>query len=124
LGSAGKAGTERLLVRYDRVTSGHLGWLRVSTVEVSAPAALKTFVAAKAPGPGWKREGEIEEFQLNGQPAARVAFLGRWVDQDYLCESVAVRKGDKVHLISGSIPAADSAGREQIRQAVATAAWQ
>lgn len=124
LGGTAKAPPERLLVRYDRVASGHLGWLRVSVAEIPATTTLKQFVTTKTPGAGWKREGEVEEFELNGQPAARAAFLGRWGDQQYLCETVAVRKGDQVYVISVSVPPADSAGREQVRQAVASAAWQ
>jgi hypothetical protein len=61
---------------------------------------------------------------LDGLPAARFAVLGRWNDQDYLCETVVVRRGDEVYVISASFPAADRAAREQARQAVASAAWQ
>jgi hypothetical protein len=28
-------------------------------------------------------------------PAARIAFTGRWDDQDYLCETVAFRQGER-----------------------------
>jgi hypothetical protein len=57
-------------------------------------------------------------------PAARIAFVGRWDQQDYLCETTAVRKGEKVYFITASLPASDSKGLEQVRQAVAGATWQ
>jgi hypothetical protein len=60
---------------------------------------------------------------VGGRPAARLAFAGRWGGQDYLCETVAVRKGDQVYLITASFPASDATAREQVRQAVAGATW-
>src|SRR5438309_213963 len=40
LGAAGKSSQERLVVRYDRVTSGSLAWLRVSALELPGTTAL------------------------------------------------------------------------------------
>jgi hypothetical protein len=40
-----------------------------------------------------------------------------------LNESTAVRKGEQVYLFTASFPAADAAAREQVRKAVAGAAW-
>jgi hypothetical protein len=60
----------------------------------------------------------------SGLPAARIAFRGRWYDQDYLCETVAVRRGEKVYLFSAAFPVSDDTGREQVRQAVLRASWQ
>lgn len=117
------AAHERLVARYDRVTSGSLAWLRVTRAGPPASASLKV-LAARMPGAGWKRESEAEEFELGVLPAARAAAVGRWVDQDYRCETVVVRNGDRVYVITGSFPAADGAAREQVRQAVASATWE
>ncbi len=112
--SAG-AEPERLLVRYDRVSAGHLAWLRVSAVDLPATTPLKEQVSLRAPGPNWQREAEPETLEVKGLPAARVAFTGRWGDQDYLNETVAVRQDEKVYFITASFPASDSAARELVQ---------
>jgi hypothetical protein len=122
LGGAGGPRGERLLVRYDRLTAGRLAWLRVSACEAPEGADLATFLAA--PGPAWKRQGQPEGLELAGGKAARMAFAGRYDSQDYLCETVAVRHGGQVYLITASFPAADGEAREQVRRAVAEASWE
>jgi hypothetical protein len=115
---------ERLLVRYDRVLAGHHAWLRVTIADVPSSTPLKACLSTRLPGRAWKRESEEESLEVSGLPASRIAFAGRWHDQDYLCETVAVRKEENVYLISASFPAADATAREQVRQAVAGAVWQ
>jgi len=114
---------ERLLVRYDRISTGHHAWLRVSVADVPSRTTLKACLSTRLPGRGWKRESE-QSLEVSGLPAARNAFVGRWYDQDFLCETVAVRKGEKVYLFSAAFPASDDAAREQVRQAVLRASWQ
>jgi hypothetical protein len=84
---------------------------------------LGACLSAKAPGPTWNRESEVESLQVGGLPAARIAFVGRWNDQEYLSETVAVRKEENVYIITASLPASDGTAREQVRQAIAGAAW-
>jgi hypothetical protein len=114
---------ERILVRYDLTSTGHHAWLRVTVADLPAATPLKAYLSTRLPGPGWKRESEEENLEVSGLPAARMDFVGRWQDHDYLCETVAVRKGEKVYLFSASFPASNSMAREQVRQAVAGAAW-
>jgi hypothetical protein len=120
----GSSVPERLLVRYDRLTAGHLAWLRVTVTDLPSSTPLEGFVAAHSPGANWKREAEAESLEVSGRPAARMAFGGRWNSQDYLSETVAVRQGEQVYLITASFPASDGVAREQVRQAVASATWQ
>jgi hypothetical protein len=115
---------ERFLVRYDRISTGHHAWLRVTVADLSSSTPLKACLSTCLPGRGWKRESEEEGLEVSGLPAARIAFVGRWYDQDYLCETVAVRKGEKVYLFSAAFPASDDTAREQVRQAVLRASWQ
>jgi hypothetical protein len=114
---------ERLLVRYDRISTGQHAWLRVTVGELPSAMSLKACLSSRRPGSGWKLESEADSLEVSGLPAARVAFVGRWSDLDYLCETVAVRKGEKVYLFSASFPASDGTAREQVRQAVAGATW-
>ena len=114
---------ERLLVRYDRLTAGYLAWLRVTLAELSPSTPLKTCVCTRLPRTNWKRESDVETLEVSGLPAARVAFVGRWSNQDYLSETVAVRQEERVYFITASFPASDSIAREQVRHAVASAAW-
>ena len=115
---------ERFLVRYDRTSTGHHAWLRVTVADLPSSMPLKGCLSTRLPGRGWKRESEEEELEVGGLPAARIAFVGRWYDRDYLCETVAVRKGDKTYLFSAAFPASDDTAREQVRQAVLRASWQ
>lgn len=114
---------ERLLVRYDRLTAGNLAWVRVSVADLPASLALKECVTARTPGPNWKRESDAESLEVNGVPASRIAFVGRWNDQDYANETVAIRQGEHVFIFTASFPASDTTAREEVRKAVAKATW-
>jgi hypothetical protein len=85
---------------------------------------LNVCLSTHTPGPDWKQESEEGSLEVSGLPAARVVFVGQWDQQDYVCETVAVRKGENVYFITASWPASDSTVREQVRQAVAGATWQ
>ena len=122
LGSSGAA-SERLLVRYDRLTAGCLAWVRVSVADLPSAQPLPAVLTSHAPGPSWKRAAQIESLEVSGHPAARVACTGVWSKQDYLCETTAVSAGERVYFISASFPAADETAREQVRQAVEHATW-
>ncbi len=115
---------ERFLVRYDRISTGQHAWLRVTVADLPSTTSLKACLSTRLPGRGWKQESEEESLEVSGLPAARIAFAGRWSDQDYLCETFAVRKGEKVYLFSAAFPASDDAEREQVRQSVLHASWQ
>ena len=120
---AGKGPRERLLVQFERVESGNQAWLRVTEADVPASASLESCLTGRAPPGAWKRAGAAERLEVGGQPAERLALTGRHDGQDYLCETTAVRRGDKVYFFTASLPAADGAGREEARQAVAGAFW-
>ncbi len=117
----GAAAGERLLVQYKRLTAGRPAWLRVGAAEAS-PANLAAAASARAPR-GWRAEGKAEALQVGGLPAARQTFVGRWKNQDYLCEVVAVRRGGSVAYVTAAFPAADGEARAQVRGAVAAASW-
>jgi hypothetical protein len=114
---------ERLLVRYDRLTAGRLAWLRVTMTDLPASATLAAHLSGLAPKPTWRHEAEVGKLEVSGWPALRIAFVGRWDNQDYVSETVAVRKGDRVYLLTASFPAEDAEAREQVRVAVAGAVW-
>jgi hypothetical protein len=123
VGTLGRPGPERFLARYDRVVAGGRAWLRVTAADVPESTPLATCLPPQGGIPNWKREGEAESLEVSGLPAARAAWAGRWDNEDYLTETVAVRKAGKVYFISASFPAADAAAREQVRQSVAGAVW-
>jgi hypothetical protein len=101
-----------------------MAWLRVTVADSPSSMPLKGCLSSRTPGPDWKRESEEGSLEVSGLPAARIVFAGRWDQQDYLYETVAVRKGENVYFITASLPASDSAAREEVRQAVAGATWQ
>jgi hypothetical protein len=112
---------EQLLVRYDRLTAGRLAWLRITAADV--PPTTPLTACLSAPAEGWQRQAEVETLEVGGLPAARAAFRGPWEGQEYVNESTTVRKGERVYLFTAGFPAADAAAREQVRKAVAGAAW-
>jgi hypothetical protein len=123
LGVSGRP-SERFLVRYDRISTGHRAWLRVTVAELPSSTPLRACLSTCLPARGWKQESAEDGLEVSGLPSARIAFVGRCYDQDYLCETFAVRKGEKVYLFSASFPASDDTAREQVRQAVLQASWQ
>jgi hypothetical protein len=114
---------ERLLVRYDRPSAGHSSWIWITTAQLADSVSLESLLANRKPRPDWRRQGNVESVEVGGRPAARLAFAGRWSNQDYLCEMVAVRSGEKVYFITTSFPASNDTAREQVRQAVAGITW-
>lgn len=122
---AGPGGTvrEHLLVRYDRLTAGNLAWLRVTVADLPTSTPLMAYLSSRSPGSNWKRESEADGLEVSGLPAARIAFLGRWSNRDYICETVGVRQGERVYIITASFPASDGAAREQVRNSVVDATW-
>ena len=113
---------ERLLVQYYRPISGSQAWLRVTIADLPTPATWKEFLPSKGPGPGWKRESE-DTVEVGGQGAARIAFAGRWNNQEYITETVAVPRGANVYILTASFPASDIAARTEVREAIARASW-
>jgi hypothetical protein len=65
----------------------------------------------------------VETVEVDGLPAARIAFVGRWNDQEYVSETVAVRHEQEMYFITASFPAQDSTAREQVRGSVSGATW-
>jgi hypothetical protein len=123
LGVIGTTSQEQVLVRYDRLTAGRQAWLRVTAADLPASVALKPILSGRAPRSNWRLESEVESLDVGGHPGLRIAFAGRWSDQDYLCEIVAVHKGERVWFITSSFPAADETAREQVRHSVAGVSW-
>jgi hypothetical protein len=119
-----KAGPERLMARYDRLTTGRLAWLRVAVADLPASLSLTACVTSQTPGSQWKRLSDPETLEVGGQPAARIAYKGPWEGQEYVCETVATRKGGRVYFLSAAFPAEDAGACEQVRQTVATAVWE
>jgi hypothetical protein len=123
LGVPAGVGEERLLVRYDRPSSGRSAWIRITAADAPPALSLADCLSARAPGADWRAESKAEDLQVGGQPAARLAFTGRWSEQDYRCEIVAARKGGRTYFIAASFPASDATARAQVRKAIAEAKW-
>lgn len=100
------------------------GFTLIELLVVIANIAVLIGRSTCLPERGWKRESEEDGLEVWGLPAARIAFVGRCYDRDYLCETFAVRKGERVYLFSVAFPASDNTAREQVRQAVLQASWQ
>jgi hypothetical protein len=115
---------EQLLVQYKRLTAEHPAWLRVSVAELPASMSLAACLAARSPGKNWRPEGTMQEIDCQGQPAGRLTFRGHCGKQDFIAETVAVRRGPHVFFLTGTVPADDATARAQVREAVAGAGWE
>lgn len=112
---------ERLLVRYDRLSVDQHAWMRLSVAAVTETMTLEQSLRRRKPGAEWQQTGNVESLQISGKPAARIVWKGKWLKQEYLCESVAVRRGGEVYFLTASFPASEAAIRDQVRQAVGAA---
>lgn len=112
---------ERLLVRYDRLSSGEHAWMRLTIMALPPAIRLEDYLARRKPQADWRRDGEVEPIEVNGKPASRLAWKGRWLRKDYLCEIVAVRRSEAIYFFTASLPSDDTTAREQMRQAIANA---
>lgn len=117
------AAKEQVLVQYKRLTAGRPAWLRVSSMAVDASVSPTTCLSHRNLGREWCVDSQPEGFEVNSRPASRVAYSGEWHKMSYLCEIVAIRCGERVYFFTASIPADDSAARDEVRQAIATATW-
>jgi hypothetical protein len=123
LDSSGKSARERLVVRYDRLTSSQHAWLRVTVIDAAAAQPLQKLAGSRTPASNWKLESSAEALEIGGRPAARAAFVGAWDGAEYICETVAIQYDTSVYLISATFPSADKEAREQVRDAVARVTW-
>jgi hypothetical protein len=123
LGVRGSSEQERILVRYDRLTAGHLAWLRLSVVDLPSSHSLQDCITGRSPGPNWKAESAANALEISDHTAARIGFVGRWNDQEYVSETVAVRHGAQVYFFTASFPDSDDSAREEVRRAIASADW-
>jgi hypothetical protein len=69
----------------------------------------------------WKLQKEARELDFQTVRAYCVAYAGRWENRNYLNESVAIRRGAQVYVITASFPAEDDETRTQIHEAIANA---
>src|SRR5262249_5811173 len=114
---------DHLAVQYTRLTAGHPAWLRVSIADIATSVDLVKCLGSCSPAKGWRVSGQVESYELNGLPAARLALTGTWQKKDYQTEIVAVQQTGRVYFFSATFPASDEEGREQVRQAIAAASW-
>jgi hypothetical protein len=121
--SSGKSARERILVRYDRLTSSRHAWLRVTVIEAAAAQPLQKLAVSRTPTSTWKLESSAEALEVGGRPASRAAFVGTWDGAEFICETVAVQYDTSVYLICATFPSADKEAREQVRDAVARVTW-
>jgi hypothetical protein len=93
----GKLSEEHLLVEYKRVTSDKPASLEVSMADIPADTDLAACLEGRAsPGDSWRPQGPAEILEVGGQPAARMTFIGQFVQDRVTREMVAVRRGERV----------------------------
>src|SRR5262245_2834988 len=115
---------ERMLVEYRHRREGRELSLLVSMVDVAPGTPISEYVTTRLyPRGSWKLLG-ADQIRAGTLPAERL-ILGTQVDkEDVIREIVAVRRTNRLYFFSGSFPAKDSKGRDEIRKALSTLSWQ
>ena len=123
----GPQGQERMLVKYKRLNDGDPAFFHVSMIDLPDSVEATSYVRERPPGPeNWQSIPGSEAVTVDGVVAERVTFTGVWEEarkQAVVNEVVAVRHNGRVYFFSGIFAAADRTAREQIRQCVASIAW-
>ena len=115
---------DRPLVKYKNlVTDTITSWMTVKVVKEPVDVPLEKCLAKRSPGADWRQVGKVEELDLHGRPAARIAWKGKFDGHDFIRETVAARRGERLYLVSGVYYATDNASRDLIRKAVSTCQW-
>jgi hypothetical protein len=111
---------ERLLVQYNRLTPDSPANLEVTMADVPPSTPLDECAGSRSDGPeGWQKTA-TEPLEVSGLPAFRATFAGT---PERAKEVVVVRRGDRVYYFTAIFPAKDAKARDQVRKAVASAAW-
>jgi hypothetical protein len=115
---------ERMLVEYRQRREGKELSLLVSMVDVAPGTPVVDYVTKRLyPRGGWKLLS-FEPIRAGSLPAERLV-LGAQIDKDDIIrEIVAVRRNNRVYFFSGSFPAKDSKGRDEIRKAISSLTWE
>jgi hypothetical protein len=115
---------ERLLVRYQRTGPAGRAAFDVTMEDVPESEDLAEVIRERRLAADWKPVGSVESLEVGGRPAARGAYQTQPKQGAALLrEIVAVRKGGRVYLFTGTFPAGDAKSREQVRKSVATLSW-
>jgi hypothetical protein len=114
---------ERLLVQYKRLKADHPAWLNVGVADVPASESLTAWLSKRSLGRDWRRGEQVEPFEVNGLPAARVTFAGRQGKLQLAGELVGVRVQGQIFLFSALYPVGDDKARQQVQQAIHRASW-
>lgn len=115
---------DRTLVKFKNLVTGTTtSWMTVKVVKEPMDVPLAKCLTKRAPGGDFRQVGVIEDIDLKGRPAARIAWKGKFDGHDFIRETVAARRGDRVYLISGVYYATDMASRKLIRESASTCEW-
>jgi hypothetical protein len=123
----GRQQQERMLVKYKRLDDGGPAFFRASMVDLPESVAATSYLRERPPGPeNWQSTPGFETVTVHGITAERVTFTGVWEEgnkQAVVKEVVAVRHNGRIYFFSGIFGAADNTAQAQIRQCVASIAW-
>jgi hypothetical protein len=117
---------EHILVAYQRRSAGagRPAAFEVSCADLPESADLAAHVAASGPGKdGWRAARPPEPVAAGNVQGVRVTLAGRAGNEGTQREVVAVRRGGRVYFFTLLAAPADTAARDQARQAVGSLLW-
>jgi hypothetical protein len=119
-----KLSREMQLVEYKRFTHEKPASFTVSMDDISPARGLADCLQERKIAPGtWRLHAPVESLTVSGLKAARAVFRATVDGEPTVTEIVAVRRGERVYFFTGVYPEDDARAREQVRKAVASAAW-
>src|SRR5437016_3751132 len=121
---AGKLDKERLLVRYERPTSGNSALLELTAADLPVSVDLSAYLTGPAYGADkWRLARPAEPVDVEGVAALRHGLSARVRGEETTREVVVFRRGERVFFFTGLFASKDSSARSQIRAAVQSVLW-
>lgn len=118
----GKISGERMLAEYKCSACANPAALMVSVADVPVDSSLSDHLLKNTfTGEDWRLANPVEEFTINGVPAARITYV--MAKGEMIREVVAFRRGERVYFFKGFYARADAQSRKAIRTAVDTIVW-
>jgi hypothetical protein len=114
---------ERELVRYKRLQADLPAWVGVSVADAVPTTNPATILAQRTAGGGWQQSSRIESTTVSGRPAARITMTAKQGKRVLTREAIAVRADQRIYFLTGTYTVGDTAARDQIRGAMASASW-
>jgi hypothetical protein len=114
---------ECLLVKYKRVGGDTMAFFQVTALDLPASTDIPAYLARTLGKEVTRQSKAPEPLKVGGLAGTRETFSTKWEKEQMAREVVAVRRGTRVYIITGTYPTGDKAAQEAIRKCIDSFAW-